>query len=229
MKEPKHFIPCPKPTHNNFRDLTGKRFSRFLVVEHAGKSTTPSCRDHFWRCLCDCGEIVLIAAGPLVSGHAKSCGCRKLESGTAAANKANTTHGMRHAPEYYVWHSMLDRCRCLTSRNSKNYGGRGITVCDRWLDFSSFIADMGPRPSSKYSLERINNDGSYCKSNCRWATRKEQMRNKRTNRVLTYAGKTMCLAAWSDETGINQDALWMRLKLGWPVERALTEPIKIQA
>lgn len=123
---------------------------------------------------------------------------------------------------------MKTRCSRSTDPGYKNYGGRGITVCDRWLEsFENFLADMGEPPTPKHSLERVDNDSGYSKENCKWATRAEQLRNKRTNRWISYRGRTMCLEDWAREVGITNHGLAGRIdKSGWSIERALTTPPK---
>lgn len=106
------------------------------------------------------------------------------------------------------------------------YGGRGITICERWLVFENFLADMGERPNTEMFLERINNEGNYEPSNCKWATRSEQARNRRTNHLITYDNRTQPLIAWAEEIGISRLTLRSRLREQWTIERALTEPIR---
>lgn len=123
-------------------------------------------------------------------------------------------------PEYTIWGEM--KARCL-NKNRENYGGRGITVCSRWLRFEEFIKDMGTRPSKNHSIDRIDNDKGYFKENCKWATWKEQSRNKRNNVNITYQGKTQCLPDWAEELGISKSTLQSRInRSNWPIERAFT-------
>lgn len=123
----------------------------------------------------------------------------------------NTTHGMGHSTENRTWSMMRNRCLNPKSDQYLLYGGRGITICKRWDKFENFIKDMGFKPSSKHSLDRINTNGNYSKKNCRWATQKEQCRNKRTNKMVTYKGKTLCLMDWAEKTGVPYKVLWNRL------------------
>jgi hypothetical protein len=131
--------------------------------------------------------------------------------------------GMRNSPEYRAWRSMKQRCFNPKCRSYRDYGARGITVCERWLVFENFYADMGSRPADM-SLERDRNSGNYEPGNCRWATRTEQQRNTRQNKLLTYAGETHCTAEWALRTGIAHNTIYARLKRGWSHERALTTP-----
>lgn len=119
---------------------------------------------------------------------------------------------------------MKERCGNPNSKNFKNYGAIGRTVCDRWQDYANFIADMGPRPTAKHTLERVDNNRGYSPDNCEWATRKQQMRNVSYNRNITFNGRTQCLSAWAEDTGLNVVLLWKRLNRGWSIERTLTEP-----
>jgi hypothetical protein len=122
---------------------------------------------------------------------------------------------------------MKSRCLNPSDKSYNDYGGRGIKICDKWLEsFESFYKDIGPRPSSKYSINRIDNNGNYDPKNCNWALRKEQNRNKRSNINLTYNGKTQCIVDWSRELGIKRTTLSRRIERGWSVERALTELVK---
>lgn len=197
----------------SFRKEVGKQGQNYTYVE----------------CRCECGTVVTVNYSRLKNGKTKSCGCMQKE----LASKRLTTHGCtkhkQETREYRTWMNMLDRCRNSNHYAYCNYGGRGIKVCERWLGktgFQNFLEDMGSRPSSAHSLDRIDNNGHYCPENCRWATKKEQGNNQRTNRLITAFGRTQTLTQWATEFGCNVDTLWRRLnKLGWPVEKALTTPV----
>lgn len=135
------------------------------------------------------------------------------------------THGASKTTEYRVWKWMRQRCYTTSSTAYPNYGGRGIKVCDRWSGpdgFQNFLSDMGPRPSSKHTIERIDNDKDYSPDNCKWATHEEQSRNHRRTHFLTYQGETLCILDWSIKTGISRATIYYRLRLGWPIEKVLT-------
>jgi hypothetical protein len=154
-------------------DLSGKVFSRLTVIRWAGRNWKG---DLLWECLCECGTCRIVLGRSIASGACKSCGCLNRD----VAVSSNTTHGMSRTAIYNAWFGMIERCRNKKHKAYKNYGGRGITVCDRWCEsVANFIADMGPRPSTRHTLDRIDNDGNYEPTNCRWATWDVQSRNKR--------------------------------------------------
>jgi hypothetical protein len=186
-----------------------------------------------WDCLCDCGAIVTVRADALTSGGTKSCGCLSRELAREHIKKAwvrprvvhghtrGSHHGADASPEYRSWRMM--KSRCLNPRNHKfaSYGGRGIAVCQPWLDFRNFLADMGRRPSLLHTLDRIDNDGNYEPGNCRWATRTEQQRNTRTACRVFVMGAWMSLGDVADVAGMPVSCLKYRLRQGWSLGRAL--------
>lgn len=154
------------------------------------------------ECVCDCGKTIAAKLSALVSGHTKSCGCLKTE-------RQSTKR-----PEYHVLMQMLERCSNPNSLAYKNYGGRGITVCDRWQKFSNFYEDMGARPSPLHSIDRIDNNDGYHPLNCRWATSREQRSNTRRNRMMTFNGETRCVAEWARLAKRDPSTLLQHLKKG---------------
>lgn len=143
------------------------------------------------------------------------------------SHHATFKHGYSYTPEYRAWQTMRLRCQNPANQAYANYGGRGIIVCERWREsVSNFIADMGPKPTPKHEIDRINNDGNYEPGNCRWVTRTENDRNRRSNRWLTFRGETLTLTEWAQRFGIRNDTLTHRIEIGWDVERALTTPVR---
>lgn len=190
-----------------------------------GKSTRKNSRGElFWVCRCDCGTVKEIDGGCLRRGTTRSCGCLFRE--TTAAITKKYSPGFDYESEYNIWMSIKRRCLNPKATNFHNYGGRGITVCARWLQsFQTFLDDMGPRPSRRHCIERKNNGGNYEPGNCRWATYTEQNRNRRNNHLLTFRGETRTIAGWAEATGISRSTIQCRVaRYGWDVERALTEP-----
>jgi hypothetical protein len=183
----------------------GDKFNRLTVIAEAafvGIETVV-------ECVCECGSKRTYFLGNLRRGHTKSCGCLKIET----AGRQRITHGFTKKSEYAIWMSAIQRCKNPNDSNWPRYGGRGISICDRWLKFENFIADMGVRPSKSHSIERVDNNLGYRPDNCRWATRAEQARNTRANRYLEHEGRSMCLADWAAELGISSPQLHVALKL----------------
>jgi len=207
-------------------DLTGQRFGRWLVVEKADQPDKDG--QSIWKCLCDCGAVGLIRGNPLRKGKSQSCGCLAAEMARGRARLApnaethGCTKGRIQTAEYRIWSGMIKRCTNEKCKAYKNYGGRGIRVCERWLKFENFLADMGERPEGK-TLDRYpNNDGNYEPGNCRWATPKEQNNNRRDNMFVHHNGAHKTLQQLADEFDINPATLRSRLVSGLPLEAALT-------
>ena len=197
-----------------------------------------------WRCKCDCGGERTTRASSLRRGDTTGCaacfGRRKHDEQiihNPGERKPCSAAGLARHPLRAVWAAMLSRCENPNNPEHRNYGARGVRVCDGWRSLAAFIADMGPRPEDG-TVERRDNGAGYtcghcddCKArgtvaNCRWATQREQGRNKRTNRMVTLGDKTLCVADWIEATGIGKSTLWGRLNKGWSVERALSTPVR---
>lgn len=207
-------------------ELTGQRFGRLVVVSDAGIEKGR----HYWDCICDCGITMRVYTGHLRNGHTKSCGCFKRDLTIKRSMKHGQDRRGLATAEYTSWSRMIQRCNNPKRKDYKNYGGRGIKVCGRWLDrehgFENFLADMGLRPPGK-SLDRVNNEGDYKPSNCRWATREEQNNNTRQNCWLEYGGEVLTLTQWACKLGVSKYVLWTRInKLNWSIERTLSTPVR---
>jgi hypothetical protein len=184
-------------------DLSGRRFGRLNVITNDILRTDGrQRRERLWRCLCDCGNEAQVSGGNLRGGNVASCGCLRKE------NAHKTKHGWARREdggpkkEYRIWAGIIKRCQNPACLAFPRYGGRGIMVCDRWLEFENFIADMGPMPSPNLTIERIDTDGHYAPGNCRWDTRTQQARNQRIKKSNT-----------SGVTGVN----WSKQKSKWIV------------
>lgn len=188
----------------SFIDLTGRRFGRLVVLYQLTESGP---RGHSrWRARCDCGAEQDAFGYKMLHGFKQSCGCARHD--TPAHNR---THGMSGTNIFRIWFDMLRRCEDTNNTRYDSYGGRGIEVCERWHKFENFYADVGDRPEG-LSLDRIDNDGHYSPENCRWATKKQQARNKRGTRYETAFGRTQALGDWADELGIPYAKLAGALK-----------------
>jgi len=189
----------------------------------------PSTPFPLWTFQCSCGKLVEKRKYDVLDGKIASCGCLQAELLGAFNKKTKTTHGMRSAPEYEAWRAMKKRCYSNNTENWIHYGGRGITVCERWLNSSeAFLEDMGRRPSSRHSLGRINNDGNYEPSNCRWETPSQQLNNTRTNHTLEFRGEVATIAQWALKIGVPRHLICSRIRYGWSVEKTLTTPNRMQ-
>jgi hypothetical protein len=197
----------------------GARFGLLTVADLPFKKAGKQHHYHV-HCKCDCGGEKTVQCYNLTKGYTTSCGCehrRMLE-------RRNTTHGKYGTPTYISWQRMLARCTNPNEPSYENYGGRGVMVCDRWMRFENFVADMGDRPDDT-TIDRFPDvHGNYEPSNCRWATDLEQANNTRKNLKLEHDGRTMTGSQWARELGINQDMIYERIKRGWTVSKALTTP-----
>lgn len=202
--------------------LAGQVFGKLTVLE---RKWCEKSQRNLWYCSCQCGNYISVLTSSLLSGRTKSCGCQRKET-TAMRSKA---HGLSNSRTYRIWNAMKERCSCPSNGQFKDYGGRGITVCDEWMNSFQAFVDWAYANgyADNLTIDRIDNNGNYCPDNCRWITSKEQNLNKRTNRMITYNDKTQTLKQWSEETGIGMSTLHFRLNNGWSVELALTTQPKL--
>lgn len=203
-------------------DLSGKNFGRLTVMCRAESSPNGKAR---WVCKCECGTEKVIFSSALVGGITLSCGCLRNENSKRLAASLNRTHGMSRTRIFHVWDSMLQRCGNPNHKSFPDYGGRGISVCERWKKFENFFSDMGD-PGQGFSIDRIDHNGNYEPGNVRWATSKTQGRNKRSNTFITVNGETQPLAYWCEKYSINKVTAMDRIKRGWSPELAFETPAR---
>jgi len=195
-------------------DLKNKKFGRLTPVEVVFID-----KKRKWICKCDCGNEVVALAGSLTSGNSKSCGCFHREN----LSKRNFKHGGAKTPTYYIWAALKDRCLNKNNKSWKRYGGRGIKVCDKWMEFKGFYEDMGEKPGKEFSIDRKDNDGDYEKSNCRWVTKLTQSNNTSTNKFVIAFGEKKTIAEWTRDKRceVSSQTLGKRLKRGIKPENAM--------
>lgn len=199
--------------------LEGRRFGRLKVLRLSGTRPYPCGKiGYIWACVCECGKSLTCLGSDLRNGSSRSCGCSRIQHG----------HGRKHlegkyrSETYNTWASMIQRCTNPLNGRWKDYGGRGIKICKRWLTFENFLADMGQRPSRDLSLDRYPNpNGNYEPKNCRWATRKEQQNNSRFNRRIEHNGTIKTLTEWANFFGIRIGTLATRIRRGWTFQEAI--------
>ena len=205
-------------------DLSGKRYGRLIVNHRAEDNISKSgYRTVMWECSCDCGNKVIVRGKCLRSGTTKSCGCLVKE---LMSQRASKHHGFG-TRLYAIWNSMRQRCNNKNHRAYQNYGGRGIKICDEWDDFRAFrewAYDSGYDDTAKrgvFTIDRIDVNGDYCPNNCRWASAKEQMSNRRCTPYYCLDGEKHTLLEWAEITGIKYETIWKRYSKGWDARRAL--------
>ena len=205
------------------RDLTGQRFGRTVVKEFAYKNSHGlSC----WRCVCDCGKEHIACGTTLTRGHTRSCGCLHDE----LARKRATKHNGCKTKLYTIWQAMRRRCFDIHSKSYSDYGARGITVCKEWATSYKCFRDWAFNNGYEdgLTIDRINNNGNYCASNCRWATRAQQNDNTRRTIKIKYKNKTQTLTEWCNELGLRRDTIYARIySYGWPIEKAFNTKIGV--
>ena len=208
-------------------NLVGQRFGRLVVIEDSGEKRR---REILWLCQCDCGKLHLTTSYRLKKNLCRSCGCLSKE----ATTERNYKHGMTNTRLFSVWMNIKDRCYCKTNKAYKYYGARGIKMCPEWKDnfmaFYEWSMANGYNPNAergKCTIDRINVNGDYEPSNCRWISIKEQERNRRDTHYISYNGTAKSIAEWSEITGINYGTLYSRINDShWSVEKALETPVR---
>lgn len=205
-----------------FEDLTGKKFNKLTVLYRTSDHISSSGK-HFakWHCKCDCGNETDVITAKLKNGTTKSCGCLKI----SMVKERSTTHGMTRTRIYNIWNGIYTRCYNKNHASYKQYGNRGIAMCPEWLGehgFENFFEwSMKNGYAENLTIDRIDNDGNYEPTNCRWSDNKEQQRNKRNNFVVSFKGKEVPLSVVSEETGIDRATLSCRIKRGMTAEEAV--------
>lgn len=211
--------PVEMPKVHNFQNIINMEYGRLKCIEYRGslKRTT------YWLFQCQCGTYKVIRSNDVKNGSSQSCGC--LLSETTTKNK--TKHGLRYLPEYKTLMDMIARCYNPNNKHYHRYGGRGIRICQRWLNSKEdFIEDMGPKPTPKHSIDRIDVNGDYTPENCRWATSEEQNNNRRDNHHIEYNGETKTASQWGRVFNIHPTIITGRLKLGWSIDEALNTKVE---
>lgn len=205
----------------SYTDITGNRYGRLTVIEYAYTEN----RRPYFKCRCDCGNEKLIQAASLKSGHTKSCGCYVKEF----LKTGSITHGDTRKRLYNVWISMKERCCNKTNAAYANYGGRGITICDEWLYDYAVFKDwaLNNGYDEKLTLDRIDVNGNYEPSNCRWATKREQAINRRNTLYINYKGETKPLSVWCEDLSLSYEAVRRRIRdKHWSADRAFETPFR---
>lgn len=206
-------------TKQKLPDFTGQRFGRWIAFVRC--ETPLGKRGVHYHCVCECGNTGVIAGYTLNSGNSLSCGCLVRDTMRSTA----TTHGQTYSPTWKIWRSMLARCKYPRMDSYKYYGGKGITVCDRWKNsFENFLADMGARPDGM-TLDRKDGALNYEPDNCKWSTPAQQAINKSCNIWVEIDGRKQVISHWAKELGIKRTTVIMRMSRGWDPVRALTEPV----
>lgn len=209
-----------------YSELIGTKIGLFtikdVVLMHDGNKSNPRANRRKLMCVCDCGNTRFIKRSDILRYDNPSCGCVTTRK---QLSNPNYVPDKKNMPEFESWRGMIERCTNKNSISYPNYGGKGIKVCEAWMDFYVFFKDLGERPKGS-TLDRKDVYGDYCKDNCRWATQAEQSRNKSNNVNLLIDGKTMCVADWCQEYNINRTTVLCRLKRGWPASKAIKTPAR---
>lgn len=203
------------------KDMLGRRFGKLVAAARAPNALDGTA---MWLCVCDCGETRLIAGTALRDSRRirnRSCGCASPKFKSLRFDR----HPLWNTRTYRIWRGMICRCENFKSKKAHIYALKGVRVCDRWMQFDSFLEDMGLAPYG-LSIDRIDGNLGYEPENCRWATSKEQSNNTAANRMVSYRGRIQNVSQWAEEIGVKQNTILYRLRRGWSIDRALTAPIQ---
>lgn len=205
-------------------DLTGQQFERLTVIRRTGRRPRS-----WWMCQCRCGNMKEYSSDALRSGHSQSCGCLAYETRKSCRFKhghSRVGEARNPSTEYYTWRCMKSRCYNPRTKKYKYYGGKGIRICERWMNedgFNNFLNDMGPKPPG-HTIERKENRGDYTPGNCRWATRWDQARNTSQVKMIEFNGKNQCVKDWATDLGFKVECLYYRIKAKWSIKDTLSLP-----
>lgn len=203
-------------------DITGQIFGRLTAINFKGTENKKT----RWSFKCVCGQIKVLNLSDITGGRIKSCGCLRSELLAERGRRRMTTHGMRFHPANDKWRAIKARCDNPKNRFYPIYGGRGIKYDPKWKNFEAFWKDMGPSYRHGLEIDRKDNNGNYCKENCKWSTRKEQQNNRNSCVILKFKGEKLNVTQWAEKLGINRNSIYNRIKYGWSIERIFTTPFK---
>ena len=200
----------------NYKDITGMRFGRLVVIKYIGNQNCV--------CKCDCGTITTTRTDSVKRGSTRSCGCLRTEM----TKERSAKHGDYKERLYGIWSHAKSRCNNTNNTRYSDYGGRGIKICDEWNEDYARFKDWSLKNGYKenLTLDRIDNNGNYTPQNCRWATAKQQQRNTNRNRIITFNGESHCVPEWSEITGLPIETIRARLKRKWNIDRLMTQPLR---
>ena len=216
---------CFQP--NKTRDITGQKFGNLTAIRYDHRDESNIDKPHYWLFRCDCGKEMVVKKSAVTSGNTSRC----PSCSAKLMAKYNTTHGCTKTRLYKEWKGMIERCECKSHTSWGRYGAKGITICDEWHKFEPFRDwAIANGYNDNLTIDRINSNGNYEPSNCRWASVREQANNKKSTIWITYDGETMQLSYWADNLGISYHTLYDRLhRYGWSIEKAFTTPVRRSA
>ena len=206
---------------SKLKDLKGNRYGRLIVIERSGSNIH---KRALWKCLCDCGNEVVVVGSHLLNGNTYSCGCYKSDK----IRERLGSHYKSRTRLHNIWKNMRQRCNNPNKPDYKYYGGKGVRVTSRWDDYSTFEKwSIENGYTDALTIDRIDTNGDYCPENCRWVSRTEQSRNMSKNRIIIYNGESHCLSEWGEILGISPKVLGQRINAyGWSIERAFNTPVR---